>query len=83
MFLRPDLRPFYAGTYFPPDKFVQILRAIDDTWKNRRDDIDRTANQLVELLQRLAMPPAPKEPVEVNQKFIDELIERLHRRLRP
>lgn len=74
--LSPDLKPFYAGTYFPPDKFVQILRAIDDTWKNRRDDIDRTANQLVELLQRLAMPPAPKEPLEVNQKFIDELIER-------
>lgn len=74
--LSPDLKPFYAGTYFPPDKFVQILRAIDETWRSRREEIDRTSNQLVELLQRLAMPPAPKEPLAVNREFVDELIER-------
>ena len=74
--LSPDLKPFYAGTYFPPDKFVQILRAIDETWRSRREEIDRTSNQLVEILQRLAMPPAPKEPLEVNRAFVDELIER-------
>ncbi|HYO24738.1 MAG TPA: thioredoxin domain-containing protein, partial [Lacipirellulaceae bacterium] len=41
VFLTPELKPFYAGTYFPPKAkqgmpgFDQVLLAVDDAWRNR------------------------------------------------
>ena len=40
MFLTPDMKPFFAGTYFPVDEnegmisFLTLLKAIDKKWKN-------------------------------------------------
>ncbi len=48
-FLAPDLKPFYGGTYFPPEpmhgraSFMQVLRQIAGLWKTRRDHILETA----------------------------------------
>jgi uncharacterized protein len=48
-FLTPDLRPFYGGTYFPPEKaqgrasFMQVLRQISTLWETRREHILETA----------------------------------------
>ncbi|MGH9687450.1 MAG: thioredoxin domain-containing protein, partial [Candidatus Acidiferrales bacterium] len=47
-FLTPDGKPFFGGTYFPPDDsmgrpgFKRILLAISDAFKNRRADIDQS-----------------------------------------
>ena len=48
VFLTPELKPFYGGTYWPPHSargmpgFDQILAAVTDAWKNRREQaIDR------------------------------------------
>ena len=35
----PDGRPFWGGTYFPKENFLKVLDAIDDVWRNRRDDL--------------------------------------------
>ncbi|GAB3052845.1 thioredoxin domain-containing protein [Sediminivirga luteola] len=49
-----DGRPFYAGTYFPPrpvqnqPSFEQVLRAIDETWRHRRDEVSGIAGSLTE-----------------------------------
>jgi uncharacterized protein YyaL (SSP411 family) len=43
VFLTPDGRPFYGGTYYPKDDkhglpgFTRILEAIEDAWRNRRE----------------------------------------------
>jgi uncharacterized protein YyaL (SSP411 family) len=48
-FLTPDLKPFYAGTYFPPENkyghssFMQILQQIAKLWETRRDQVLDTA----------------------------------------
>jgi uncharacterized protein len=50
VFLTPDLKPFFAGTYFPPDDrygrpgFQNLLRQLVDYWRNRRDEVQRAAN---------------------------------------
>jgi uncharacterized protein len=47
-FLTPDGKPFFGGTYFPPDDaagrpgFKRILLAISDAFKNRRAEIDQS-----------------------------------------
>src|SRR4051794_17051259 len=45
VFLDPDGVPFYAGTYFPPQprqgmpSFRQVMEAVVDAWRHRREDI--------------------------------------------
>jgi uncharacterized protein YyaL (SSP411 family) len=82
VFLLPDLRPFYGGTYFPPTDsqgrpgFVTVLRAIEDAYHNRRADVDRSAEQLVNILQQIAKPQAAGETIAIDDSFVDVLIQR-------
>ncbi|MEO1495920.1 MAG: thioredoxin domain-containing protein [Planctomycetota bacterium] len=52
VFLTPDLKPFYGGTYWPPQAgrgmpgFDQVLEAVQDAWTNRREQALDTAEQL-------------------------------------
>src|SRR5688500_12586910 len=58
VFLTPDLKPFYAGTYFPPVRrynmpaFRDVLAGIARTWKEDRAEVDRVSGQLSEHLQQ-------------------------------
>jgi uncharacterized protein YyaL (SSP411 family) len=53
VFLTPDGRPFYGGTYFPPvpahglPSFGQLLQGIDRAWREQRADLEQSAAQLV------------------------------------
>jgi len=57
MFLTPDLKPFYGGTYWPPSPrmgmpgFEQVLVAVNDAWRNRREGLLRQADELTSYLQ--------------------------------
>ena len=82
VWLTPDLRPFEAGTYFPPTDahgrpgFPTILRAIDEAWHNRRDAVEDRASKITEILHDLAEPPASPQAIRVDKDLIDQLIER-------
>ena len=53
VFLTPDRKPFYAGTYFPPTprhglpSFTQVLQAISDAWRDRRSELLLSAAEIV------------------------------------
>ena len=53
VFLTPDRKPFYGGTYFPPaDRygrtgFPTLLNAIAQAWKSRRSELEQSANELL------------------------------------
>jgi uncharacterized protein len=57
MFLTPELKPFFGGTYFPPKSqygrigFPDLLLRIADVWKNQRDKILQSADGIVEALR--------------------------------
>jgi uncharacterized protein YyaL (SSP411 family) len=57
VFLTPDGRPFYAGTYFPPRTahgrpgFVDLLHAVAGAWRSRRSDVEQQADQLSEAVR--------------------------------
>jgi uncharacterized protein len=59
VFLTPDLRPFYGGTYYPPvDRqgmpgFPRILLTIADAYKNRRADITNSATTITSELKKI------------------------------
>ena len=52
VFLTPDGEPFYGGTYFPKPAFGQLMAAITDAWRNRRDELDQNTTALREALSR-------------------------------
>ncbi|MEO8108210.1 MAG: thioredoxin domain-containing protein, partial [Actinomycetes bacterium] len=58
VFLTPEGEPFYAGTYFPPQRrgempgFPDVLRAVSGTWRDRADDVrDQAAAVLARIDQ--------------------------------
>ena len=57
-FLTPEGEPFYGGTYFPPEprqgtaSFRQILKAIEEAYGERKDEVVRNAKELRGLLER-------------------------------
>jgi uncharacterized protein YyaL (SSP411 family) len=81
VFLMPDLRPFYGGTYYPPTDsygrpgFVSLLRGIDDAWHNRPGDVQKTAGQLQDALRRFAMP-VPGDALTIDRGWIEGAIRR-------
>jgi uncharacterized protein YyaL (SSP411 family) len=60
VFLTPDLQPFFGGTYFPPEdrhgmpSFQKILMGVAGAWKNRPDEILRSAKEVTQTLQQIA-----------------------------
>jgi hypothetical protein len=64
VFLTPDGRPFFGGTYYPDRprggmaSFRQVMEAIDEAWTNRRADVHAQADQLVSLIDRTSRAAA-------------------------
>lgn len=58
VFLTPDKKPFYGGTYFPPEDrwgrpgLKTILNSIADAWKNRKDEILRSGDSLTQAIKQ-------------------------------
>ena len=46
VFMTPDGRPFFGGTYFPRPTFLELLRQVSAAWRDRRPDIERDADRL-------------------------------------
>jgi uncharacterized protein YyaL (SSP411 family) len=56
VFLMPDRRPFFGGTYFPKDSrggmpsFTELMHRVNDAWQDHRDSLVEQATQLTEAL---------------------------------
>jgi uncharacterized protein len=78
VFLDPDGRPFFGGTYFPREErhgmpgFVTVLDAVDEAWRGRRDDLLEQAGKLTKVLERTGSlgatgdGPAPSPEILVH-----------------
>ena len=78
VFLTPDGEPFWGGTYYPADRFVDLMRAVDDAWRNRRDELQSNVDALVEVIGRTAhLPPADsRDWPTMRAAVVNELRER-------
>ncbi|MFZ1799435.1 MAG: DUF255 domain-containing protein, partial [Chitinophagaceae bacterium] len=62
IFLTPDKKPFYGGTYFPPKRMYnrmswkEVLIAVEKAYNNQKEDILIQAEQLTQHLQKLNEP---------------------------
>jgi uncharacterized protein len=69
VFLTPDGRPFYGGTYFPPEprydmpSFGQLLLAVDQAYRERRPELEQQADALVDAIRKASAAPPSREPL--------------------
>jgi uncharacterized protein len=69
VFLTPDGKPFYGGTYFPPEprfnmpSFRQVLLAVAEAYRTRRDDVERQAGVLVDAIRQASEQAPSNEPL--------------------
>ncbi len=70
--LTPDLKPFFGGTYYPPDEkdgmpgLRQVLPKISEAWQKDHEKVVASANQVTEALQKMAAP-VPDKGAELEQ----------------
>src|SRR3954452_25107554 len=78
-FLTPDGRPFFGGTYFPPNEgygrpsFKRVLLTLAQTFKEKRGDIDEQAEQVMSMISR-AETYAGREKEVVSPQIVDHII---------
>ncbi|MFP4501892.1 MAG: thioredoxin domain-containing protein [Candidatus Hydrogenedentota bacterium] len=63
VFLTPELKPFYGGTYYPPldlygqPGFLRVIKSIADTWRRKRAEVIQSADSLTDYIRQQAAPP--------------------------
>lgn len=45
-FLTPDGRPFFCGMFYPKPAFLELLSAVDNTWRTRRDELEQASDHI-------------------------------------
>ncbi|MBA1343664.1 MAG: hypothetical protein C5S52_08725 [ANME-2 cluster archaeon] len=81
VFLTPDGKPFYGGTYFPPKPvhdlpaFNDILQAIVTFWHDNREQLQRSSEDITEILQKSYLQKPYSGEISVD--LLDDLYEQL------
>jgi uncharacterized protein YyaL (SSP411 family) len=70
VFLTPELKPFFGGTYFPPDarhgrpSFLQLLQQVTGLWQERKGELAASAEEIHARLETAATPETtPDDPL--------------------
>ena len=81
VFLTPELKPFYGGTYFPPDSrwgrpsFASVLLKLADLWEKDRQKLEASGRELFDALERHAADSAP--PGDLGPDLLDRAYKNL------
>ncbi|MFB9864174.1 thioredoxin domain-containing protein [Rufibacter immobilis] len=80
VFLNSDAKPFYGGTYFPPQNWVQLLQSIAEAYSKSRAELDKSADQFVLHLNQSELA---KYGLQIgNQDFSQEAFEQMFANLK-
>lgn len=81
VFLTPDLKPFYAGTYFPPIRrynmpsFREVLLSLANTWEKEHEKVVETAQKVTANLQQQSI--LTLDTFELDQGHLDSAVSSL------
>jgi uncharacterized protein YyaL (SSP411 family) len=67
VFLTPNLRPFWGGTFFYRDQFIRLLKQIHDIWANNREELLSSAEKITRVLEENIKP----NPKAINKDLFD------------
>ena len=67
LFLTPEQKPFFAGTYFPKEHFVSLLNKINILWNEQRTRILESGNEITAALNKTY-----REPIKISEKLLED-----------
>ena len=79
IFMTAEQKPFFAGTYFPPETrqgmmgFSELLLAVEERWKNDRESLFSTGEQVCSALNQTGKPEGERVQSEMIEKAVQEL----------
>ena len=73
IFLMPNRKPFYGGTYFSPDKWIGILKNIVNVFKNHKDEIIKSSNIFTKDLKKSHDQKYGSDERHLIQSLINEI----------
>ncbi|HZQ09221.1 MAG TPA: thioredoxin domain-containing protein, partial [Anaerolineae bacterium] len=82
VFLTPDGRPFYGGTYFPKTRrygmpaFMDVLQGIANAWKTQRAEIEQNGGELKRALAESGVPRGAQE-LPLTEQTLELAVNRL------
>jgi uncharacterized protein YyaL (SSP411 family) len=86
IFMTPDKKPFFAGTYFPKESrfgragLMELIPKVQEAWKNRHEEILNSADSIAEELQR---SPDPSQAVSLDESILRTAYTQLSRSFDP
>ena len=86
VFLTPELKPFFAGTYFPPEDrggrmgFPTVLNRIQELWTTQREDVEKSAEQLSEAMRSIVADKRRPAPIVPSVNNSERVVENLKKR---
>jgi uncharacterized protein YyaL (SSP411 family) len=81
VFMTPEGKPFFGGTYFPArdgDRpratgFLTVIRRLHEVWQTEREVVTQTAERLTEAVQTEMLGPESADDAPLEAKLLDEL----------
>lgn len=72
VFLTPDRRPFYGGTYWPPRArmgmpgFHDILKHVDHAWRERGEEVEKASDEMLRALASMSQPMGESQGLDAE-----------------
>ncbi|MCO6497032.1 MAG: thioredoxin domain-containing protein [Chitinophagaceae bacterium] len=77
----PNRKPFFAGTYFPKDRWIQLLNYFKHEYSTNFKELEEQANMLANGIAESDMIAPPKADAEFSESAIKEAIDKLSRQV--
>ena len=87
MFLTPELKPFYAGTYFPPTDrynipgFPRVLESVAESYRTQQPQIQETTTHISTVLDQLSSRQSSAQPLDAD--LVRQAVDSLSRLFEP
>ena len=74
VFVTPEGEPFFCGTYFRKDQFLQLLDAVGSAWRDKRSEVLASSTHIATAIRGAMAPPVPSP---LTQGALDGAVGRL------
>ncbi|MBS3808396.1 MAG: thioredoxin domain-containing protein, partial [Bacteroidales bacterium] len=80
-FALPDGRPVFGGTYFPPDKWKQVLNLLAQAYRQEPEKLNQQADQLEQGLDQMQITHLSQTLDSFKQDELDQYVQRIRQNL--
>ncbi len=76
VWLTPDLKPFFGGTYYPPAQFTTLLEKIAASWQTDRDKVTASGDSITRQLRQFT-ETTRQASVELEKSLLDKTYDQI------